>query len=1459
MAETILQANPYNRPPREQPVFQPVDIEIPPPPGRQEEQARSVLLTLLPMSSFLMMGVFYGLIYAISGRGAGGSSLLFTLPMVLMGLFMVGISLVVYGEQKHQQKLRQVRQLRDYHRQLDKKESRLLAAETLQKWTLNERFPAPDALEAQVQRLETSLWERRPDDVDFLSLRLGTGAVRSIVSIRPPDPDAEVGDASLRPVLRRAFGLYTHYRDLPLAPVAVSLRDTGTLGLVGPRNDRLGLAFWLVAQLTALHAPQDVQVYLFSAQQYYQRWQWLRWLPHVSSAMTAGRPAYMAFTVKASQELVSNLSRRLDERAEPKEGTVPEMMPHIVVVLDGDSGVREEPVFARLLNEGARLNASAIILGETLESLPSDCRGVVELVSRGRFRYWTTGAEAVKLSGEPETLGLGVVDNLAHRLVGVGVQVANQSGQIPAQVNLLQTYQVQTLAELLIERHWQRLPEKDGLLPFPVPLGNVREMSPLVLHLAENRDGPHGIVAGTTGSGKSELLQTLVTAMAIEHHPYFLNFLLIDFKGASAFGAFRGLPHTVGMISNLDRASALRALEAIKAENLRRQQFLQDRGVEDILEYHEELAEKGLSAGWEPLPHLFIIIDEFAQLAKEMPDFMPELMGLLRVGRSLGLHLVLATQRPAGVVNDEMRSNLNFRICLRVQTIDDSRDMLRRPDAALLPHTLPGRAYFQVGDSGMPRQFQTARVGVEYAETSDRDAEIIDDPIYEVDLEELNLLYQPEKPARKKPEAGQKKLKIHEKLVEEMRGLYEALALAHNLRRPDPILLDPLPAELPLRELFERRPAAAGAEDEPRERWRKLGPGGWNGTGWEDHPAGRGLRVEVGRLDDLARRQQPPLYVDFQGKHGGHLLVLGASQSGKTMFLRTLVHGLAYQYAPDQVHVYILSFAGRSLEPLKGFPQVGDVIFGNEMERIQRLIRYLSNTLEQRKVLLGNLGVDNLADYNARCLSARCLSARCPDQALPAIVVMIDNFGELRDSFYLNELEEITRLIENGRSFGIYFVMTILQLDAVPYKIMNLIEQRAALNLTEKTDYLTFVGRPYSLEFGALPPGRGLWAGAPPLHFQAAFIAEPVEDADDASPDRPKEAGWSSGLMSSMQANWGDRAGGPAQIKILPTRVNLSALVPRRAKGELPGAGRRLPVGLNFDTLEPFTLQWGEDCWHLLAGGPSQSGRTSLLHTLALSVIARYSPAEAWIVLVDGTQGSLRRLAAYPHVLAWISNEEDLATNIAFLEEELKYRREVAGQPEADHFPEIFFIIDDYDLTTEAISIPKTFLSMIGKTIRRDSNLGFHFLLSNIAQNLGRDSDPLIRQLKLLRSGISLGNVEALEALGGRATTAMRRQELPEGRGYFLNSKQTRLVQFAYPDDETYDWLAEFYAGVPRVGWQREPSAEVVQNIEQVAQQPAADASWSGEWLDDMDDYVQTYIEKRKQEIAGGGQPPRQE
>ena len=1423
MPDQIQSVNPYNRPPRSQVTFKPVEIEIPAPPKKQEEGVRNFLLSLMPISSMLVMSVMYGLIYGLRGGATGGMGLLFAMPMILMSVVMVISSLVLQGEQRHQQKLNKIRQMRDYHRLLDRKEGRLLAARYLELEALNTHFPELKETIHKVQTLELSLWERRKDDGDFLRLRIGRGEIFSSVQIKPPDPDSVPND------LRRPINLYTTYRKLPSGPVIVPLATMGSVGIVGKRRDALELANALLAQIATYHSPDDVAIYVFGSKNSFHELQWLRWLPHCSNEHIGGFPTRLGFSVEAKQRLMNDLLHSLD----PFQAEDPLYEPGLfrVILIDRDANLMEEAALTTIIQNGPQLRAVVIVLSDSLENLPSDCRSVIQIAAK-KFSYWKIGPDASPIEGVAEMLDFISADNLSHKLIPIAALSPGNAALIPSRINFLQTYEVQNIEQFRILSRWEQIPQEDGLLPFPVLVGNETRVHPLMLHLAENKDGPHGLVAGTTGSGKSELLQTLVTAMAIEHHPYYLNFLLIDFKGGSAFKEFGDLPHTVGLVSNLDKASALRALEAIKAEIIRRQAFLDHKGCKDILRYHEKIASLGqIPRDWEPLPHLFIIVDEFAQLAKEMPTFLPELMALLRVGRALGLHLILATQRPAGVVTDEMRSNLNFRICLRVQNTDDSKDILRRPDAGLLPKDIPGRAFFQVGDGGVAHQFQTARVAIDYLSvTKDQDSK--EPSLYLLDFEdEVPLQVLQKELEQQAGEAPDKQRYISNLLIAEMKQLYERIIVERKLKNLDQILLPPLPEQLPFTNLL------------------LMMPGVWDGKKWPKSPEKQGLKAVVGILDDLAKRGQPPFAIDFLNR--GHLLLIGAPSTGKTTFLRTVICSLAYQYTPNEINIFVLSFAGKSLRHLKEFPQVGDVIVTEETEKLKRLIRHLNTELDVRKNLMMIKAVDSLAEFNQH------VSA---EERLPFIVILIDNFGELKDNEYLFELDEFIKLLENGRSAGIYLVCTFLQFTDIPHKVLNLVDQRVALNLPDKGDYAPFVGRPNSLEFDTLPPGRGFRNGNPPIQFQIAITSDLLKTEEALTADENHETILLS-TMKKMQKAWANKKQAP-EIQTLPPRVNLSSLlIP--AQAALPSS-TPLILGKDNDTLATFDIDWEKTPPHLIVGGPSQSGRTSVLQTIVLSISSTYSPDDAWIVLVDGTQTSLRRLRKLPHVIDWVTEEDALAVHLRYLVEELKKQRQMKNEIGDDEFiplpkrlsKHIFFIIDDYDLTKDVLPIQDQLLGLLTRHIRRDYDLNFHFILSMNSQSLGRDLDGFVKQIKLLRCSISLVNYEAMEHMGVKISSSMRKQEFLEGRGYFVSRSRVQLVQFAFPDDASLQIATDRWKSASKAKWpedlllaeERLSTADLSNSL--TVNRQATEKS-APSWFDNIDELEAQYVRLRRQEMAG--------
>ncbi|MBO0745286.1 MAG: hypothetical protein J2P43_09725, partial [Candidatus Dormibacteraeota bacterium] len=868
-----------------------------------------------------------------------------------------------------------------------------------------QRSLSPDlaTLALRCARVSPDLWERRAGDPDFLFLRLGWGDTRSRIELKVPSG----GDEGLR---RLSEDVSSTYESVATVPVSIPLKSVGSLGIAGHRDEVLGLARSLLLQVAALHSPEQVMIVAAVPPAQEGEWRWLGWLPHLRPESPALPGDALVTGRVRGRDLTDRLLQLLDERRAASSSAYGSVRSaggaSVVALLDADAELPRDAV-DRLLTEGPQHDIHVIWLGKSLNELPSACGAVVDL-------DLYSSAPSILVVGEARALPalasdqapIDVADEMARNLAPIrDVEASGQAADIPRYVSLLQLLELDRDPSERVRRRWRH---DDGRLD--ARLGVAAGHQPCVVSM--RYDGPHALAGGMTGAGKSELLQTLVAALAADHSPERLTFILIDYKGGAAFRDCVELPHTVGFVTDLDGHLVNRALISLRAELRYREEVLREHACRDLIEFEERYPD-------EAFPSLVIVVDEFAALKDELPDFVDGMVDIAQRGRSLGIHMVLATQRPAGVISDRIRTNTNLRLALRFSDTSDSQDVIGTDDAAR-PGLPRGRAFMRAGP-GTLIEFQAAHAS---------GRTITEGGPVPIMVRELDVSGEPVE------EAGGREHNASSP-TDLMRVVATVREVQQDLRAPAPRRpwLEPLPAVLTDADLT---PYLTG----------------------EDSP----LRVPLGLLDDPRRQRQ--VLSSFDLDRDGTLLVYGATGTGKTTLLRWIAASLAHQLSPDQLHLYALDFATRGLRPLAGFPHTGAVASGDEPERGQRILTYLRSEVERRKTLLAGVGASTLAEYN-----------QLAEEPLPHVLLLLDGYSGFAAAFedvdFGAPIQMLQALVAEGRSMGMATVITGDTANSVTGRITASVSRRIVLRMVSDDEY-AFVGLDRALYRDAhLPPGRG--------------------------------------------------------------------------------------------------------------------------------------------------------------------------------------------------------------------------------------------------------------------------------------------------------------------------------------------------------------------------------------------------
>ncbi|WP_329133165.1 FtsK/SpoIIIE domain-containing protein [Streptomyces sp. NBC_01476] len=1275
----------FNRPPRLLPPLQPETFRLPGPPEPPKRRPIPFLVMIAPMFlGFAMVYLFHSYLY---------------LTFMLLSPVM-GFGNWLSGRRGGRREF--LRAVANYRLRRASLEADVRAKVDAERRVRVATAPDPAVVSLMAVGPGARLWERRRSDPDNLILRIGTTKQQSLLQLE---------DASREENHRTAFW------QIPDMPIGLDIAGSQVVGIAGAEEPARALARWAVAQAAVLHTPRDLRICVLTDRAAADSWEWARWLPHarsgLSSASSARENAPVILLGNDPETVANRVTELINEirtRTLARQATMRGALysePDLLVVLDGARELRDVPGMVQVLKEGPAQGIYPLCIDREERMLPEEASAVVS-IAKDTLTLRRTGLPDVT-GIRPDYVTAQWAERLARGIAPVHDVTPDTTGGLPDQVSLLDLLDLEPPDGEVIAERWQRRPASTSVL-----LGQGFDR-PTAFDLV--KDGPHALIAGTTGSGKSELLQTFVASLAAVNHPDELTFVLVDYKGGSAFKDCVRLPHTLGMVTDLDSHLVQRALASLTAELIRREHMLATAGAKDHPEYR---ALRRRDPQLPPMPRLLLVIDEFATLAREIPDFIPGLVGIAQRGRSLGLHMVLATQRPAGVVTNDIRANTNLRISLRVTDTTDSTDVLEVPDAASISSATPGRALVRLGHRSA-MGFQTAYVGAPRPQAAPATGEeAAGDGDVPAAVDE-SVLWATALPWQRLGRAVQSPLDEEEEFPElaEDEGPTDLMALVDSIQeaarltghepQPSP-WLPPLPTALDLSEL----PAPAAPSGDGR-----LVPAAW------------------AREDLPALQSQPPVMMDLDAF--GHLYVLGMPRSGRSQTLRTIASALARANSCADVHFYAVDAAGGALTALSALPHTGAVVPRADIERLGRLLNRLTAELVSRQELLAGNSAGTLTE----------LRGMLPPARRPAhIVLLIDGWdtlqalvGDIEDG---RMIAQIAMLLREGAAAGIH-VIASSERALMGGRIAALNDNKLMLRMNDAGDYVMH-GIERQRIPSAMAAGRGFRTDSG-SEIQVAVLPAGPSGQEQA------EALRRIGAEAARRDEGVPAAARPFRIETLPSAVSFKDAYTRTAPGDRrPMMGM---VGLGGDEVAPVWVDFSGVASTYVVAGPPGSGRSTALAALAVSLlhggtgVVALAPRESPL---RGLQG--RRGAA-------------LITSLSPTEQDINAALEAVGGGPA------VLLVDDADLL--AMTPADNLLRDIA-TSGRDRSLGL--VVAGPGEALVSPLSSWIGQVRRSRKGLLLSpqTIGEGDILGLRLPHNVIRVNRVPGRGFTTDAAGALLT-----------------------------------------------------------------------------------
>lgn len=926
----------------------------------------NIVTSLMPtIAMFALVIILRGVM-----DSSGGTYVIFSVCSMGIGL-LTSILNILNSQKKYKAECKKRRDV--YLEYIENKKAEIADDRQQELKTLQELYYSTEEDLQHIESFSSRLFDRVPEDKDFLDVYIGIGEREAQKKIDyKAQEKLETGDD----LCQLPSQLANTYKYIEKAPIVLKLKKANAVGIIGKKEKQYKFLENILIDIVSRQYFGDVNIYAFIDEDV-KGYDWIKTLPHVQSNDSFRN---IVCDNKSKNIVFEYLYKELTYRKETKNMGV-----HNVILILNEHGIKSHPI-SRFIENASELNTTFVFFEEEEDYLPLYCSQIIRLGSKNEGYMYPSANKKEESHFEYYQVPDEKMFKIAEILAPVYCEEISLDSSLRKNISLYELLGIYSANDLNLKERWSKSRIYDTM---EVPLGVNVKNEVVYLNLHEKFHGPHGLVAGTTGSGKSEILQAFILSAATYFHPYEIGFVIIDFKGGGMVNQFKDLPHLIGAITNIDGKEIERSLKSIKAELLKRQNHFAEAGVNHIDKYIQLYKEGKVT---EPLPHLVMIVDEFAELKEEQPDFMKELISTARIGRSLGVHLILATQKPSGVVDEQIWSNSKFKLCLKVQNQEDSNEVLKTPLAAEIKE--PGRAYLQVGNNEIFELFQSAFSGAPATvDASETEKEF---EVREVDFTGNKKTIYARKNKKKK---GHVKNQL-EAVVEYISEYFKQ----SGQTRLQGICLPSLEMII-------------------------------------DYPSGtlKESMVSIGVYDDPDNQFQGPAYVDFNNKN---TLILGSSQYGKTNLLMSIIRSIAGNTSPAQSVFYILDFGSMVLKNFETLKHIGGVVCSSEDEKLKNLFKLMFEEIEIRKEKMLDVGVGSFASY---------LEAGYTD--LPHIYLIVDNMTAAME-LYFDDDDSFLTLIREGLAVGISAIVANVQTAGISYRYMSNFANRIAFYCNDSSEYM---------------------------------------------------------------------------------------------------------------------------------------------------------------------------------------------------------------------------------------------------------------------------------------------------------------------------------------------------------------------------------------------------------------------